>query len=952
MADQLDIDNLVRQLQELIPALKSLDKTPTTGGNTADRGSDKIVMAISKLSAKLDQNTNSKIKENLEIAKFIKEIDDATDATKKLIEQQEAAAKEKKRQDDELAESQKRAAMSADELAKYNEKVAAEGKINQLLSDRRSKEEQNKKTKTANTLLEEYSRGVTGTAALREKFEGLGGTSMGATVGLKLVTVGLEGFVKAMSQYIGAIYEGEQGAIIAAKSVSSFADTLGGAMQVLGGILLLIPGFQLAGAGLLAVGTAGKVAAKANEKVAEMSDRVYGSYQELSKLGVTAADGMTGAAESAQRLGYGLDKIGLGQFNKLMALASKDLAMFAGSAVDGRKRFSEFSGEIVHSDIGRKFMNMGMSVDDINEGTAGFLKQQVSLGRSQTMTNAQLKAGATAYLGEMDALTKLTGIQKKELESQLDSNRRNERFRAAIEKTRREQGNLAAQNLELNMAVASERFPELSEGLKDIAAGFFNTEAAQKAYRAGLSEIPKAMTRGLGSGFQEMGIALKQTTDSFGTLAEFGGYGGAFGNFYESLKAAGMSNEDAAKRALELLEKQKLQGQGIDAATASQTDLRRSQMNTRDSLQDLVKLGVNPSTKAMEKFSSAVDSVANKLLGRPGPGFTTGGPPTTGNAQPTANTGAGPVPAATTGGGAAVGNANLTRQADRARQASLADKIIQAESGGRNIGNIGGTSTAFGVAQFTKPTFEGLAKQAGPTNPLYGKTFEDYKADTGLQREALRQLMDQNRQSLAKKGLPTTDPAIYLAHFLGATGASRVLSMPDTEPITSAVSAEAMAANPNVFKNIATIGDLKGWASQKMGGVGYDVAAALGGIIPASKRGTRVLAGEAGLNEAFVPLPDGKTIPVTVNFAEVVSKYGKTAGIGKMLEQIQSGLDANPNANAIGQAIQTALASVMNQNPTKTSAGDSQMVQLMNDLVGLQRDSNNTARRLLQVSTG
>ena len=37
-----------------------------------------------------------------------------------------------------------------------------------------------------------------------------------------------------------------------------------------------------------------------------------------------------------------------------------------------------------------------------------------------------------------------------------------------------------------------------------------------------------------------------------------------------------------------------------------------------------------------------------------------------------------------------------------------------------------------------------------------------------------------------------------------------------------------------------------------------------GGVIPAVKGGVNVLAAEAGKNEAFVPLPDGKTIPVTI----------------------------------------------------------------------------------------
>jgi putative chitinase len=42
------------------------------------------------------------------------------------------------------------------------------------------------------------------------------------------------------------------------------------------------------------------------------------------------------------------------------------------------------------------------------------------------------------------------------------------------------------------------------------------------------------------------------------------------------------------------------------------------------------------------------------------------------------------------------------------------------------------------------------------------------------------------------------------------------------------------------------------------------VPRANGGVIPAVPGGVNVLAAEAGMNEAFVPLPDGKTIPVQI----------------------------------------------------------------------------------------
>ena len=72
MADQLDIDNLVRELQDLVPALSNLTKTPTTGGSDTGKGTDRIVMAIAKLSAKLATARPKKILKLLNLPKKLK----------------------------------------------------------------------------------------------------------------------------------------------------------------------------------------------------------------------------------------------------------------------------------------------------------------------------------------------------------------------------------------------------------------------------------------------------------------------------------------------------------------------------------------------------------------------------------------------------------------------------------------------------------------------------------------------------------------------------------------------------------------------------------------------------------------------------------------------------------------------------------------------------------------
>ena len=160
---------------------------------------------------------------------------------------------------------------------------------------------------------------------------------------------------------------------------------------------------------------------------------------------------------------------------------------------------------------------------------------------------------------------------------------------------------------------------------------------------------------------------------------------------------------------------------------------------------------------------------------------------------------------------------------------SYLQKMITAESQGQNIPNRSGpggapTSSAFGVGQMLKGTFEGLASKAKPDNALYGKTFENYKQDVNLQKEALTQYTAISKKQLEDAGITATDSALYMAHFLGPEGAIRLLKSNESTALTQAVSAESMAANANVFGKLSTVGDLKKWADTKMGGTGYKMS--------------------------------------------------------------------------------------------------------------------------------
>jgi len=164
-------------------------------------------------------------------------------------------------------------------------------------------------------------------------------------------------------------------------------------------------------------------------------------------------------------------------------------------------------------------------------------------------------------------------------------------------------------------------------------------------------------------------------------------------------------------------------------------------------------------------------------------------------------------------------------------------KMIHAESGGRNIGNIGGTSSAFGVGQMTRGTFQDLVDRSASDSQLYGRTFEEFKVNIDLQMAALNQLTENNKKMLEDAEIAVTDSALYMAHFLGASGAIKVLkSDPDTD-LTEVVSQRAINANRGVFGQLSTVNDLMNWSDHKMRSSDQIASLASGGIATGSTQG-------------------------------------------------------------------------------------------------------------------
>jgi len=724
----------------------------------------------------------------------------------------------------------------------------------------------------------------------------------------QLAEKALGSLAKTFTSAAGAMYKGEKGMSAYNQSVDAAADAM---IALTGIVAVMTGGISVLSAGIMAaVGATAKYVKASNEQ----TDALFKSYQELSRIGAAGADGLRGIYGDMQKLGLGVQD--LGKMVALMTDGAKDLSNFGGTVVQGRKRFTDLNVEM--KDFRGNLYRAGMTQDEVNESILGYIKLQSRVGLIQNRTTEEIAESTKKYLIEQDALTKLTGMNRKEQEDARQQLRNIEQYQGTMLqlKAMGKTGEDAANEIENFILAIGRTAPQAAKGLAGLTANLSSEEARmQNLLTSGeadriLDQLKKRQINAA-EATQRYGDAVAKTVKTQGSvLAQNQNFANLMGSISEAVEIASKTQNGAYRKAAEEAAKQQRRQGMIDKVASEkeiniQADLIKTQQDSMNNMQDFVRNGVAPATTAMSWFSKVVENVTSLL---PGAGKF--------RAQMDAErkhreyveklkkqekeaydkyiekrlaeeAATNEAEKAAAHAEAEAAKAAFTQiQTGRAREEvkgaapeekrgllsgaynNYLKKMIQVESGGRNIANQSGaggaaTSSAYGIAQITRSTFEGLAKKAGEGNALKGKSFEDMKGNVDLQWEAARQLTEQNRSLLESKQLSTTDSALYLAHFLGAGTAAKVLQRPDTFPLSGVLTRQQIEANP-VLQSMGTVGKLKEWASAKMGGAGYDTPKyADGGELGAGKIG---IAGEAG--------PEVVTGPATITpMRELMSSF-------------------------------------------------------------------------------
>ena len=254
-------------------------------------------------------------------------------------------------------------------------------------------------------------------------------------------------------------------------SLKQLDPVIDGATKAVGGLVGAIPliGGALKGVAEV-VGAGFKVL---NDKAQEISE----TFRDLSKVGGVAAGGMTQLFKTANESGQGLEA-----FAKTINQNAQTLTQLSGTVFDGVDQFAKVNTTLAQTD--KDLRKIGKLPDDIAEGTANYLKQQLRLTSLQGKSVAELTAGSKSYQLELDRLSKLTGLSAEALEKQREEHEKEEQYFANLELAQQGPGGPdAAEAIRQFDNVISSLAPTLAKGLRETTQGTITTEAGEQLAR-------------------------------------------------------------------------------------------------------------------------------------------------------------------------------------------------------------------------------------------------------------------------------------------------------------------------------------------------------------------------------------------------------------------------------------------------------------------------------------
>jgi hypothetical protein len=618
------------------------------------------------------------------------------------------------------------------------------------------------------------------------------------------------------------------------KAFNGIIDTTTGLM---GSMAKAIPVIGDAIAGVAkGLGDAAKMAVNAIDNTAK-------SFVEIGKVGGLTADGMSGVREQFMRAGLTLQS-----FQKQVVENSQALARFQGTTGAGADEFATMVGTLTKdtTGAGMELRRLGVNADEIAETSAAFVAQQTRLGRSQNMTQQQLTAGTVEYAKELDLLSKVTGLSRSAIQKQQEAALSESKFRANYELAM-QSGDAARIKGAEGMMTLQTRMQsfgaDLGQGVRDLSAGVANTDAAKKMVAstggAALDIINRLKAGAIDQDQAQQELAAAYERNKNTQLQIASQVGGTIGVFSDTAQSMDFINAAQKGQYTKAKAVQDAQTKGNDKLTDQTVS---AQQNLEKMNQELNLLGFTllpNAAKVVATFSSVMAkglAQVNKILGISDSESADGGPRGPGDAMRGPAT-KGIMNRGGDGGGAGPGAGNIMR-------GPATKGIMNRDSGAAPASVTGGPPSinALDFIKFTGGTgSEDHFKQLQPhVQSAFLQMAQEYNNLTGKKLQVNSAFRSPDEQANVNSGTnPKAAPGMSLHNF-----------------------GRALDIQSDQVADLASNGLLGKFGFNTLAGDPPHISMANGGILSGPTNGYRPNLSMHGA-EAVVPLPDGRSIPVT-----------------------------------------------------------------------------------------
>jgi murein DD-endopeptidase MepM/ murein hydrolase activator NlpD len=215
----------------------------------------------------------------------------------------------------------------------------------------------------------------------------------------------------------------------------------------------------------------GGVIGSSLDMIAGSIEKTHQSFMQASIVGANFGASIEVMINSASAAGLTID-----QFTSIVSSNGEAMALLGTSSADGAKRFAQLGKAMRQSNVQDQLANLGYNTEGINESMAKYIDLIGKSGRLQGINDRQLIELTGDYLKELDAVSKLTGQSKKDIEAETAARMRDAQVRITMSKLSAED----QKQLHTLMNLIPE---EHRKGFKDIVAtGSATTEEAKKVF--------------------------------------------------------------------------------------------------------------------------------------------------------------------------------------------------------------------------------------------------------------------------------------------------------------------------------------------------------------------------------------------------------------------------------------------------------------------------------------